>query len=436
MSARRCRQEAVAGRIETRASSCARAVRTLGHFEVALTDVSPSRRAGRDLWTPSRLLTCCLAGEVRTAGSPQVRARPRTRGHLRGWARAIRGRSPARWEAGTYVRIRPTERGGAVGLAAEDPGGHTGAARATAYPVGRDPAYQDDFGAAPGRAASAADLVSAPTPSRLAGIEVLGMLEDRRRRRGLARIVAPISAPIARRGVSFHLVSGRAGRRDRDRPGRIGGDVPGCTNRSRPVRTALGCKSCGPWSGWGGVAVRLAREEIRRAPTDGAVIGCLTLGRAGQRDDEPLLEAIVADQGREKSVRLAALFGLTVGRRAAPTKILARMVESGDPELAGAARGALALSGARNDEARHKQGSSLAVDEALAIAGGHIDSETLLQFLMAGVDAGGGRPTDGEHIGSPGILHGPCLDLPQYPAKNALPMFAALKATEARKRWQ
>jgi tetratricopeptide (TPR) repeat protein len=240
------------------------------------------------------------------------------------------------------------------------------------------------------------DLVSAPDAEPdVRVIEVLGMLGRPEAIPELARIVAP-DLDLEERNVATRSISS-----SKDELaavavialGRLGGEGARTAIESvaEPFRPALRLPVLWALGRVGGpVAVRLAKQEIGRAPIDGAVIGCLTLGRVGARDDQQLLEALVADPGRERSIRIAALFGLALGRHPASTAMLTRLVDSGDAELAGAARTAFGAFPTRgNDGARHPSTQQLAADEAAAISGGHIDPEALLQFLLTAVDVAG-----------------------------------------------
>jgi HEAT repeat protein len=234
------------------------------------------------------------------------------------------------------------------------------------------------------------DLIGAPDADldpRV--VEVLGMLGRPEVVPELARMVAPDADAEDRNGVTRPISS----MRDELAAGvvialgRLGGEaaraaLESLAEQSRsaprlPILWALG-RVGGP------VAVRLAK----------LVIGCLTLGRAGGPEEGTLLEAIISDHSRAKLVRLGAVLGLGLGQHRASIELLAGLANAGDPELATAARVTLARLERGNEGGRRETKPEPAVDEAVAISGGHIDPESLLQVLLGDLHDVGGESTE------------------------------------------
>ena len=87
----------------------------------------------------------------------------------------------------------------------------------------------------------------------------------------------------------------------------------------------------------GAVAAARARQEVVGTGTDGAIIGCLALGRTGGVDAEGLLVSVAGDVLRPVPVRVAALLGLGLGGRQGAKSLLRQLAGTADRALAGAA---------------------------------------------------------------------------------------------------
>jgi tetratricopeptide (TPR) repeat protein len=223
-------------------------------------------------------------------------------------------------------------------------------------------------------------------------VEILGMLGRPEAVPSLARLAAPELDP-GTSGTDATGSTARAGTSSRDELislavialGRLGGDGartaiegiarPARANMRLPLLWALGRVG-------GSLAAELARREIARGGTDTAILGCLTLGRAGDADAEPLLISMVADQARPAQVRRAAIFGLALGRHVAAIPALSGLLDAGDPDLASTARTALDLLARMNGDAENGQAiGDLPPDEAAVISGSNVEPKALLQAL-------------------------------------------------------
>ncbi len=233
------------------------------------------------------------------------------------------------------------------------------------------------------------DLVSEPDAEADArAIEVLGMLGLAEAIPHLARVVVPdIGATDSSPRSASHppaysrddldsvvlIALGRLGD-ERARPAVYAVAKQARPTLKLPLLWALG-RVGGP------VAVQMARDEIALGATDAAVVACLSLGRVGGPGDELLLKTVVRNPARPEPVRVAAVFGLALGRHAAAMPVLFELAGTDDSVLATAARTALTI--LRSDGVGAGGASDcVAVDEAVAIFGGHIDSDALLRALQ------------------------------------------------------
>lgn len=280
-------------------------------------------------------------------------------------------------------------------------------------------------------------VATSDTESDVGAVEILGMLG----RRAVVPVLVALIAPDSGAG------DGSSGTRARLVPrddlanavvialGRLGGDGARAALEAVAVSRRPVLRLAVLWAlGRVGAesVVPLARQELAGGGIDGAVVGCLSLGRAGGPDAAPLLLSVALDPARPELVRRGAMLGLALGRHVDAIPALLGLVDSSDRAVATTAATAIAIvgggadAGTRDrlthslveriasttlrpgtDGARARLGCSVArhavermaaggspSDDALGVVGARIEPEALLRALEepARCDPGGDVP--------------------------------------------